>query len=80
MASKKNITLAIDEDLLVKARVAALRRRISLTSYVRQCIQELVSGDRLQSQAVARLRSRMRNPAMHVGRARWTRDEIHERP
>jgi hypothetical protein len=79
MAAKKNLTLALDEDLVVKARVAAARRRISLTGYVRQCIQELVSGDRVRSQAVARLKSRMRNPAMQAGKASWTRDEIHER-
>ncbi len=80
MRRKKNLTLALDEDLIIKARIAAARRRVSLTDYVRRSIQELVSGDQLRTRACARLKSRMRKPAMQVGKARWTRDEIHERP
>lgn len=79
MARKRNLTLALDEDLVVKARVVAAKRRTSLTNLVRRSIEELVSGDQLQAQARARLKSRMRNPVLKIGRARWTRDELHDR-
>ncbi|MBM3790301.1 MAG: hypothetical protein FJW35_08105 [Acidobacteria bacterium] len=79
VTKKKNLTLALDEELIVKARVVAARRRTSLTSLVRQKIEELVAGDQLQARARARLKSRMRNPVMEVGKMRWTRDELHDR-
>jgi len=79
MARKKNITLALDDDLIIKARVAAARRQTSLTSFVRRSIQELVSEDRQRARACSRLKSLMRNPSMQVGKFRWTRDEIHDR-
>ena len=71
--------MALDEDLIVKARIVAARRQTSLTSLVRRSIEELVSGDQLQARARARLKSRMRDPIMQIGGARWTRDELHER-
>lgn len=79
MAPKKNLTLALDEELIVKARVIAARRRTSLTRLVRRSIEELVYGDRLQAKAVARLKSAMRSPLMEAGKARWAREELHER-
>jgi len=79
MVRKKNLTLALDEELIVKARVIAARRRTSLTSLVRRSIEDLVSGDQQQAQARRRLKARMCNPAFEVGEARWTRDELHDR-
>jgi hypothetical protein len=79
MAKKKNLTLTLDEELVVKARVLAARRRTSLTGLVRKSLEELVSGDQLQAQARARLRSRMRSPVMKISDAHWTREELHDR-
>jgi hypothetical protein len=80
MRRKRNLTLALDEDLIIRARIAAVKRQTSLTDLIRRTFQELVTGDQERAQALNRLRSRMRKPSMQVGRARWTRDEIHERP
>ena len=79
MAAKKNLTLALDEQLIVKARVIAARRRTSLTNLVRQSIQDLVSRDELQVQARRRLESRMRDPAFEVSQTTWTREDLHDR-
>ncbi len=79
MAGKKNLTLALDEDLIVKARVVAARRRTSLTKLVRRSIEEIVSTDRGRAQAKVRLNALMRKPKLKVGKARWTRDELHDR-
>ncbi len=79
MPRKKNLTLALDEELIVKARIIAAKRRTSLTKLVRKSIEELVSGEQLQTKARARLKSRMLKPIMKLGGAHWTRDELHER-
>ena len=79
MTTKKNLTLALDEQLIVKARVIAARRRTSLTSMVRRSIEDLVSRDELQVQARRRLKARMSDPAFEVGQTRWTREDLHER-
>jgi hypothetical protein len=79
VARKKSLTLALDEDLVIKARVIAARRRTSLTNLVRQSVERIVAGDQLQVQARARLKSRMRNPVLQVGKTCWIRDELHDR-
>ena len=79
MTRKRSLTLAIDEDLIVRARALAARRRTTLTELVRRSIEELVSGGEMQAQARARLKSRMRNPAMRIGKARWAREDLHNR-
>ena len=79
MTRKRNLTLAMDEELLVKARVLAARRRTTVTKLVRRSIEELVSGDESQAQARTRLKSRMRNPVLRIGKARWTREDLHDR-
>ena len=80
MARKRNLTLALDEELIVKARVIAARRRTSLTSLVRRSIEDLVTGDELQAQARRRLKAGMREPAFEVGQTKWSREELHDRP
>ena len=79
MAKKRNLTLAFDEDLLIRARISAAKRQTSLTNLIRRMIQELVATDQQRSRALSRLKSRMRNPRIQVGKSRWTRDEFHER-
>jgi len=79
MSRKKNLTLALDEDLIIKARIVAARRGTSVTKLVRQGLEHLVAGEQERSQAAARLKALMRKPRLKIGNARWTRDEIHER-
>ncbi len=79
MAKKRNLTLALDEELLIRARVSAAKRRTSLTDLIRRTIQELVAADQQRTQALSRLQAHMRKPKMQVGKARWTRDGLHER-
>ncbi len=79
MKGKKNLTLALDEDLIVKARVVAARRRTSLTKLVRQSIEAIVSTDRGGAQAKVRLKALMRKPKLMLGKESWSRDELHDR-
>ncbi len=79
MPRKRNLTLALDEELIVKARIIAAQRRTTLTKLVRKSIEELVTGDELQARARIRLKSRMVDPVMKIGGVAWTRDELHDR-
>ena len=76
---KKNLTLTLEEDLIVKARIVAARRGTSVTKLVRQSLEHVVSGDQERIQANVRLKALMHKPRLNIGKARWTRDEIHER-
>lgn len=41
----RNITLAVDEDLLKKAKIVAAQRGKSLNALVRDCLLELTASD-----------------------------------
>jgi hypothetical protein len=79
MPKKRNLTLALDEELIHQARIIAARRRTTLTNLVRRSIEELVSGDQQEARARQRLKSLMRHPPGKVGARRWSREELHER-
>jgi plasmid stability protein len=79
MTGRKNLTLALDEDWIIKARILAARRGTSVTKLVRQSLAHMVSGDQEKIQANTRLKALMHKPRLKIGKARWIRDEIHER-
>jgi plasmid stability protein len=79
MSKKKNLTLALDEDLILRARIVAARRGTSVTKLVRRSLEDVVSGDQERIQANTRLKALMRQPRLKIGKARWTRDELHDR-
>lgn len=76
---KRNLTLAIEEDLLHRARVAAAQRKRTLTGLVRDFLEDLARQDRARSNALRRLRRLMASTPLDAGSSRWTRDELHER-
>lgn len=79
VGSRRNLTLAIDEDLLERARIAAARKRTTVTRMVREYLTSIAQEDVESERAIARLEARMANPPLAVGATRWTRDELHER-
>jgi plasmid stability protein len=74
-----NLTLAIDEDVLRRARIKALERGTSVNSMVREFLDSVVSDE--QSDAKRRLVALAEQSAAGSGSRRrtWTRDELHER-
>ncbi len=75
----KNLTLAIDEDLLMTARKLALDRNTSVNQLIREYLQSLVEEDRKRRDALDRLKSCMARGILEAGDKHWTRDELHER-
>ena len=78
MSKKRNVTLALEEDLLDRARIVAAKRRTSVTELIRRSLEELVVGDQSRNRARARLTALMEAPRYRVDTT-WTREELHER-
>lgn len=77
--SKRNLTVALDEELLMEARVLAARRRISVNEIVRRHLESLVGEERRRLTAWERVRSLVEEPRARVEGPLPSRDEIHER-
>jgi len=73
------LTLAVEKDLLNEARAVAARRRTSVNEMVRQYLKDVVSRESRRLAALERIRPLLERPAVHLGRPRSTRDELHER-
>ncbi len=74
-----NVTLVVDEDLLREARAVAARQHTSINEMVRQYLREVVSQENQRRVAFERIEHLMANPKVHLGGARPSRDELHER-
>lgn len=75
----KNITLAIDEELLAKARALATRQHTSLNAIVRSLLSHEVEQDARIATAKAGLRRLMDESTLDMGAGyRWNRQEIYD--
>jgi hypothetical protein len=75
-----NMTLAINEELLRKARIVALERNTSLNDLVRSFLETLTAGERaLRVSASEELRAAWAGSPAQVGERNWSRDDLHER-
>ncbi len=79
MGNTKNVTLAIDEALLEKARIVAIRRHTSVNDLIRAHLEELVRSSDETRAARERLSALMLEPSIEIGPKTWTRDELHGR-
>jgi hypothetical protein len=71
----RNVTLAIDAELLKASREYAKARRTSLNALIRDLLaREVGRGDTAWLDELREL------PTGDSGGASWTRDELHERP
>jgi len=79
MTVRTNITLAIDPELLSKARIVALRRHTSVTQLVREHLEMLVIAEDQAFALRQSLLSRLETPALEVGKRAWTREDLYDR-
>jgi hypothetical protein len=72
-----NLTITIDDDVLLRARKRALDQGTSVNAVLRDYLQTYVGR---QNRAAAMQRFVKRAAATKAGsRSAWTRDELHER-
>jgi hypothetical protein len=79
--SNRNITLSLPEEDLKRAKIIAIQRGTSLSQLLTRMIKELADQETGYAHAKARslaLLDEGRNLGTG-GRARWTREELHER-
>lgn len=78
---RANVTLALSEDLLRRARHLAVERGLSLSALLAEELRRLVENDERYEVARHRALARMGKGVLK-GLSRqidWTRDELHER-
>ena len=73
----KNITLAIDEDLLDKARVLAAMRRTSVNEMVRGFLKRETDDERLQDEATRALLKLANDSEADFGEGPFSRDDAY---
>jgi hypothetical protein len=78
MATKHNITVAIEPGLLKKARAVAARRGLSVSALLADELRELVAGDALYTAARKRALALFSTP-LSLGGTTLTRESLHER-
>ena len=76
---KRNLTLSMDEHLLLRARIVCQKRNTTLTGFIRGQLEEMVSRDEEYHNSMNRITALMKKRPIRVGSKKWTRDELHER-
>jgi uncharacterized membrane protein len=76
---KRNVTLALDEELLHRARIVCQKKRTTLTRVIRDRLEDLVRQNEEYQSAMERIIARMKERPIKVGKKTWTRDELHAR-
>ena len=75
-----NVTLAIDDDILVKVRKLAVERHTTLTAMVRELLQQLAGREDVRTEEVIRqLKESFDSSSVRKGGATWLREELHAR-
>ncbi len=75
-----NLTLAVDEEILRKARIRALQRGTSVNALVRDYLERL-AGESQAAGGIAEFLAAVEGSGASSGRGgrAWTRDELYER-
>jgi hypothetical protein len=76
--SKRNLTIQLDDDVIVRAKVAAAKRGTSVSGLVTRVLEKLVVADERYEDAQRRAEHAMDRPKARGGRS-WSRDELHDR-
>jgi len=77
--AKQNLTLVVDEDLLLAARKVALDQRTSVNQLVREYLTALVEEPSRRRLARARLRKAFEAGLVDVGDRTWSRKDLYDR-
>ena len=76
---RQNLTLVIDEDLLLAARKVALEQRTSVNQLVREYLTTLVGETSQKRLARERLEKAFDTGIVGIGDRSWSRDDLYDR-
>lgn len=75
-----NLTLAVDEDVLRRARIRALEQGTSVNALLRDFLEAFAAGQERRERAVGELLDLAeRTDSGSGGQRGWSRDELYER-
>ena len=74
-----NLTISIDEEVLRKARIKALEHGTAVNSILREYLDSYAGVNKIEENAVNNLLNLSSNSKSRRGKAKWKRDELHER-
>ena len=77
--AKQNVTVVVDEDLLLAARKVALDQRTSVNQLMREYLTALVEDPSRRRLARARLKKTFETGLVDVGDRNWSRDDLYDR-
>jgi hypothetical protein len=77
--ARQNVTLVVEEDLLLAARKVALDQRTSVNQLVRDYLAALVEEPSRRRLARARLKKAFETGLIDIGDRKWSRDDLYER-
>ncbi len=75
----RNLTLSIDEDILLEARKFALENDTTVNQLVRDYLARIARQTNRRRAARERLLRFMKTRQVEVGERRWTREELYDR-
>jgi plasmid stability protein len=71
--------VALDDDLLRKARIRAAELGTSVNAVIREYLEDWTDRDAARRRAVERFLEASKNSTASSGGRTWTRDELYER-
>lgn len=74
-----NVTLAIDDDILRRARIRALEQGTSVNALIREYLAAFAGAADERRRAVQDLLTLSRTARSGSGGRKWPRDEVHDR-
>ena len=75
----KNITLSVEDEVLLAVRRYAAERDRTVNGLVRDYLGEIASRAEKVKSARKKIRELSRRSSARIGAVTWTRDELHER-
>ncbi len=75
----KNITLSVDDNVLVAVRRYAANHNVSVNALVRAYLTELATREDRAHKARQRIRQLSEASTARIGSSNWSRTELHER-
>jgi hypothetical protein len=73
-----NLTLAIDANLLRKARIQALKQGTSVNAVIREFLEQYVGGGAARDRAIDDLLNLSSRANSRRGGRTWTRTDLHD--
>ena len=75
----QNVTLSVPKEILIEAKIIAIKQGQSLSGMMTRMLAELVEEESRYGEAMARSVRAMENAKPLNGNYTWSREELHER-